>query len=621
MSPEQALGQRVDHRSDIFSLGVVMYEMATGRRPFVGNNPMETVGRITQMQPEAISRFNYDIPLELERIIRKCLEKDRDQRYQSATELLIDLRTLKRDRESGISKSASNIGRVATPEAMAIPVKRTWSRSKIISIAALAVAVFILAAFGLYRQMETRETIRSLAVLPFVNVNARPEVEYLSDGITESIINNLSQMQKLRVMARGTVFTYKGKEIDPRNVGRDLNVDAVVTGRMVQQGDTLVVSADLVRTADGAQIWGAQYDRKLSEVIELQSDISKQISEKLKLKLTGEEESRIAKRYTENVEAYQLYLQGDFHLNKRTEEGTKKALLLFQQAISKDPNYALAYTGIAEGYTLLGLQGAVTGGLAPLEVIPKAKAAALKALEIDDQLAEAHACLAHILFLYEWDWSHAEKEFKTSINLNSNKAVVHGRYALYLSSMGRMDEAIGESRIFAQQLDPLSPFANMISGIVYFLLRQYDQAILQLRNTIDIAPHFASAHYYLGESYLQKGMLKEGIAEMQETIRLSRRNPLGLAGLGAAYSLSGQREEAQKVLEELKSLSKERYVSSYFIAIIYANLHQKDEAFKRLEKAYAARENELDFLKVDPRLDSLRSDPRFSDLLRDMHLN
>lgn len=621
MSPEQALGQRVDHRSDIFSLGVVMYEMATGRRPFTGNNPMETVGRITQMQPEAISRFNYDIPLELERIIRKCLEKDRDQRYQSATELLIDLKTLKRDRESGILKSASNIAPVATPEAVAIPAKRTWSRSKIISLTALAVAVLVLAALGFYRWMETSETIRSLAVLPFVNVNARPEVEYLSDGITESIINNLSQMQKLRVMARGTVFTYKGKEIDPRNVGRDLNVDAVVTGRMVQQGDTLVVSADLVRTADGAQIWGAQYDRKLSEVIELQSDISKQISEKLKLRLTGEEESQITKRYTENVDAYQLYLQGNFYLNKRTEDGEKKALQLFQQAIDKDPKYALAYTGIADGYTLLGLQGAVTGGFPPNEVMPKAKAAAIKALEIDETLAEAHASLAHILWLYDWDWPRAEKEFKTSINLNPNKAIVHGRYALYLSSMGRKDETVGEGRVFAQQLDPLSPAANMILGIAYFFLRQYDQAIQQLRDTIELDPNFATTHYYLGESYLQEGRFEEAIAEMQETVTLSHRLPLGLAGLGHAYAVSGRRDEAQKMLEELKPLSKERYVSSYCTAIIYANLDQKDQAFEMLEKAFVERENAMNLLKVDPRLDSLRSDPRFSSLLRDMHLN
>jgi len=338
------------------------------------------------------------------------------------------------------------------------------------------------------------------------------------------------------------------------------------------------------------------------------------------MRLTGEEESRITKKYTEDAEAYQIYLQGNFYLNKRTEEGTKNALLLFQQAIQKDPNYALAYTGIADAYALLGIQGAVTGGLPPLEIIPKAKAAAIKALEIDDKLAEAHAGLAHILWLYEWDWARAEKEFKTSISLNPNKAVFHGRYALLLTSMGRTNEAIEQGRISAQQLDPLSAFGNVILGIVYFVLREYDQAIQQLRKTIDINPNMTNAHYFLGAAYLQKGMVAEGFAEMQETIRLSHRLPLGLAGLGHAYAVSGKRDEAQKLLEELNSLSKERYVSPYYTAIIHANLHQLDEAFERLEEGYAARDNELSFLKVDPRLDPLRSDPRFTDLLRRMHL-
>jgi serine/threonine protein kinase/tetratricopeptide (TPR) repeat protein len=619
MSPEQALGQRVDHRTDIFSLGVVFYEMATGRRPFTGNNPMEVVERITHVQPEAISRFNYNIPVEPERIIRKCLEKDRQLRYQSAAELLVDLKTLRRDTESGVLKSDSNIGRVALPSQV-VPGSPGWNFPRTLSVAAAIVVVVILTAFGLYRFKGTGNTIRSLAVLPFVNVNADPQVEYLSDGITESIINNLSEIRQLRVMARGTVFTYKGKELDPRKVGKELQVDAVVTGTMVQQGKNLVVAADLVRTADGTQIWGAQYDRSLSDIISLQSEISKQISEKLKVRLSDEEEGRITKRYTENSEAYQLYLQGNFYLSKRTEEGTQRALLLFQQAIQKDPRYALAYTGLAEGYGLLGVQGAITGGLPPAEVIPKAKAAALKALEIDDKLAEAHATLAHLLWLYEWDWFRSETEFKTAISLNPNKAVFHGRYALLLSTMGRTKEAIEQGRIAAQQLDPLSAFGNVILGIVYFMVRQTDQAILQLHKTIEINSNLTNAHYFLGAAYLQKGMMDEGVAEMQETIRLSKRLPLGLAGLGHAYAVSGRRDEAQKVLDELNSLSNERYVSPYYIAIIYANLQNMDRSFAQLDAAYAARDNEMNFLKVDPRLDSLRSDPRFSALLRRMRL-
>ena len=417
MSPEQAMGREVDHRSDIFSLGVVVYEMVTGRLPFSGETATEIIDRIAHAQPEAIARFNYSVSTELEHIIRKCLEKDKGRRYQSARELLVDLKNLQRD-------TTANAG-------MAAPSRRKRSR----------------------------KSINSLAVLPLVNESADPNAEYLSDGITESIINSLAQLPQLRVMARSTVFRYKGREVDPQEVGRDLNVRAVLAGRVLRLGDRLIVKIELVDTTDGAQLWGEHYNRSPSNILAVQEEIAIKISEKLQVKLTAQEQKRVIKRYTENTEAYEAYLKGRYYWNKRTVEDFKKGIEYFQQAIEKDPSYALAYAGLADSYILL----ATYNFLPPTEAIPKARAAAMRALDIDSKLAEAHVSLATIEGENEWNWSAAEKEFKQALKINPNYATAHQWYGEYLAVMGRFEEALAEINR-AHQLDPLSLAVNIALG-------------------------------------------------------------------------------------------------------------------------------------------------------------
>jgi serine/threonine protein kinase/Tfp pilus assembly protein PilF len=600
MSPEQVLGKEVEPRSDLFSLGVVLYEMATGRLPFSGTSATETMDHILHAQPEAMARFNYNVPAELERIVRKCLEKDRERRYQSARELLIDLRNLKRDSDSGTGVSERRVP----------PLRRHSSR---LAFVALAVVVLALGSVGLYwlalRDKSVDQAIDSLAVLPFANTSADPNTEYLSDGITESLINSLSHLRKLRVTARTTAFRYKGREVDPQKAGRDLNVRAVLTGKVVQRGDTLILQAELVDVAEGSQLWGERYSRKLSDVLAVQEVIAKQISEKLRLRLSGEEKNQLAKRYTENAEAYQLYLKGLYSWNKRTEEGVNKGIEYFQQAIEKDPSYALAYASLADCYDLLG--GLLY--LPPKEALTRGKAAVVKALEIDDTLAEAHTMLASIRATYDWDWVGAEREYQRAIELNPSYATAHQRYSLHLMNMGRTEESLAEIKR-ALELDPVSLSINTSLGWRLHFARRYEQAIEQYRKTLEMDSTFGPAHFYLGQAYEQKGMYEEAIAEFHKAINFSRGQ--AVAALGHAYAMSGKRREARKVLYELEEQSKRRYISPYGMALIYTGLGEKDQAFAWLQRACEDHSFGLNHLKVEPSLDSLRSDSRFRDLLR-----
>jgi len=363
MSPEQALGKQIDHRTDIFSIGIVLYEMATGRLPFSGKTATETIDKIIHAEPESVIHLNGNIPPQLELIIRKCMEKFPEARYQSAAEILIDLKNLKRDSESSTSRDRTKTSSSSSRNRWIVPL----------------VLVCVVALAGLAYRYWPGNTgqIHALAVLPFKNVNLDPKTEYLSDGITDSIINNVSLIRQIRVMARGTVFTYKNKEVDPRQVGKELEVDGVVTGKLLQEGDSLLVTVDFVDARDGRQIWGEQYDRKLTDVLALQSEISKAISDKLRVNLTGQEQSLVTKQYTKNTEAYQFYLQGQYFLNQRTPDTTQKARNYFRQALEKDPSYALAYDGLAGSYLYLGISGALLGGLPPKEVMPRAKEYAL----------------------------------------------------------------------------------------------------------------------------------------------------------------------------------------------------------------------------------------------------
>ena len=518
MSPEQARAEELDTRTDLFSFGAVLYEMATGRQAFPGNTSGVLLEAILSRAPSSAMRLNPELPPELDRIIQKALEKDRKLRYQTASDLLADLKRLKRDTDSV---------RVATPSSAPD------------------------AARG--RPRRRGRTIDSLAILPFQNASADPDTEYLSDGITETIINSLSQLPKLRVVPRSTVFRYKGREVDPQAVGRDLDTRAVLAGRVLQRGDTLIIRAELVDVANESQIWGAQYNRKLSDIFSVQEEIAKEISEKLRLRLTSHERKRLTKRYTQNAEAYQLYLKGRYYWNRRTQEGVKRGLEYFQHAIEKDPSYAPAYAGLADCYSLLGA-GAPTH-LASKEAMQKAKAAALKALEMDDTLAEAHTSLAFVRFRLDWDWVEAEREFRRAIELNPDYPTAHQWYAIYLAVMQRAEEAVREiSR--ALELDPLSLTINSGVRRVLHLARQYEKAIEQLRKTVELDPNFPPAHFDLALAYSQQGMHEEAIQEVQKAVPFGADHAAVVAILGYTYAVSGRKDEALKLLDELRGYSK-----------------------------------------------------------------
>ncbi|HMD98514.1 MAG TPA: winged helix-turn-helix domain-containing protein [Terriglobia bacterium] len=455
------------------------------------------------------------------------------------------------------------------------------------------------------------EAINSIAVLPFENTSGDPEVDYLSDGITESLISNLSQLAGVRVMARSTVFRYRGRGVDPLEVGRELRVHAVLTGRLVQRGDTLVIGAELVSTDSGFRLWGEQYNRKLPDIFEVEEKISREISERLRLRLTGEEKKRLTKRYTENAEAYRDYLKGRYCYFKMNEEGLGKSIGYFQDAILKDPHYALAYSGLADTYGLYGLFGLMP----PREVMPRARELSRIALSLDDGLAETHASLASIKKSYEWDWVGAENEYLRALELNPNYATGHHWYADFLSSMGRSEEAMQEIHT-AQELDPLSLVISMEVAWNWYMARQYEQSLEQSLKTLEIEPSFTPAQHTLGLAYLQLGKHTEAIRAFEKAKKGSGGNLVALAALGHAYAASGEERQANKALSELGKIAQRRYVPHYWSAIVHAGLGQQDEGFECLEKACEERDVWLVWLKAEPRFDNLRSDPRFENLLR-----
>ncbi len=617
MSPEQALGEELDARTDLFSFGAVLYEMATGRLAFSGNTAAAIHDAVLNRAPTSPVRLNPELPAELERIISKALEKARDLRYQSAAEMRADLKRLKRDTDSGRAAASSAGAPVALPSRaeQAAPLPTERRRVLLWATGALALAGLLGLAAWLYLPTERGKAIDSIAVLPFANASGDPNAEYLSDGITENLINSFSQLPKLRVVPRSRVFRYKGKETDPEKIGRELNVRAVLTGRVTQRGDSLNIQTELVDVAADSQLWGRQYNRKFSEIITVQEEIAKEVSEKLRLRPTGEEQKRLTKRYTENPEAHQLYLKGRYVWNRRTAQTLQQAAAYFQQAIDKDPGYALAWAGLADCYALYSFYGA----LSPKEAFPKAKEAAAKALEIDDTLAEAHASLIWVRISYDWDWPGAEREFKRTIELNPNYATGYRWHLRYLLAAGRLEEALAESKR-AEELEPLSLVTSSVVGLDFYLARQYDQAIEQLRAVLDRDASFPQAYLYLGWAYEQKGMLEEAIAEFQKGSRLSGDDPPMVSALGHAYAVSGGKDQAQKVIVELKQLSGRRYVAPFEIAVIYIGLGDKDQTFEWLEKAYQDHSPWLIYLKVDPRFDSLHGDPRYRDLRQRMGL-
>lgn len=460
------------------------------------------------------------------------------------------------------------------------------------------------------RKRTSRKAIDSLAVLPFANSSSDPEFEYLADGMTESIINNLSQIPKLRVMARSTVFQYKNRTVELQAVGQELNVRAVLVGRVLKKRRDLIVGMELVDLLDGSQLWSEQYQTKMSDIIETQEEIARQVTEKLRLKLSNKNRRQLGKRYTDNTEAYQLYLKGRYSWNKRTEEGLLKAVEFFEQAIKKDPQYALAYTGLADTYTMLS----VYGGLEPGEAYSKAREAAIRALEIDDKLAEAHTSLAGVKEYYEWDFAGAARKYRRAVKLNPSYSVAHHWYSHHLMAMGHFEEAIGEINL-AHKLDPLSLSINVSVGLAFYWGHQFERAAAQFNKTLELDSSFALAHLLLGQTYGQQGKHDAAIEELQKARALDE-TPQVNAILSHAYALSGRRDEAEHLLSELDTLSDRKYVPSYFIAAIYAALDKPDEAFRWLERAFDEHSAWLVWLKVDPKLDALHSDRRFADLLR-----
>jgi eukaryotic-like serine/threonine-protein kinase len=601
LSPEQILGQPVDHRSDIFSLGVVMYEMATGTSLFEASASVHAIDRINRLDLDALP--GYDSRLPLWQIIRKCLRKDPEQRYRSARELLVELNNLQRESERNATNPPhASSGTIQTRSRRGL---RVWLPLALVAAAVLGGAALLRAT-----RQSPQDRLDSIAVLPFVNQSDDPNAEYLSDGITESLINSLSRLSNLRVTPWSTAFRYKGESVDPQQAGRRLKVDAVLVGRVMRWDDQLIIRTNLVKVADSSQLWGEQFNEGSSDVFEVQEQIARRISEKLRTKLSGRDDELLAKRPTGNTEAYRLYLRGRFFWNKRTDDGYRRAIEYFEQAIAIDPGYALAYAGLADCYVLGGGDSAN-----PTTYMPKARSAAIKALDLDESLAEAHTSLAKINHSYDWDFQGAEREFKRAIQLNPNYPTARQWYGVFLSAMGRHDEAIFH-RKRAQELDPTSLSINTGLGRAYYWARRYDEAIEQCREAHQLEPSYVDTHWSIGLCYEQKGMFEQAIAEFQDAVTLSNGRPTLLGALGHAYAKAGKLNDAQKKVDELNRASEQRYVSAYPIALIHVALGQKERAFEMLEKAYQERDEMITHLGVDPRLDELRGDPRFQDLLR-----
>jgi len=585
-------------------------------------------------QPPLIADLNPSAPLELQRIVRRCLAKDPDDRYQSIKDVAIELKELRRDLE-GIDTTVtppgmSTAGAEATRSENVVPTisssssspqTRASSAEYVVSgikqnkVTAAIIGLVVLGGITMlafYLRGRTSDaTIKSIAVMPFVNEGGNAELEYLSDGMTDTLISSLSQLPNLSVKARSSVFRYKGKETNPQTVGKELNVQAILNGRIAQRDDQLTLTLELVDAQTENIIWSEQYNRKQADLVSLQSEIARNVSTKLRNKLSGSEEQRVAKTYTTNPEAYQLYLKGLFHWNKRTAEALKTSVDYFNQAIEKDPNYAQAYAGMALAYVLFPIYSAGN----PAESIARGKAAARKALELDDTLAEAHTALAHALFSYDRNIPESDRQFQRALELNPNYATAHQWYAGYnLVSTQRFDQAIAEGRR-AVELDPLSLIANLELAAIYGYARQYDQSIGQLRKIIEMDQNWYVAHMILCQTYDYKGQFAEAIAECERARGLND-DPAVLSLLAYAYARSGKREEAMKIVGQMHELARQRYVPVYGFGVAYAGLGDNDQAFQWLERSLQDRAWEINYLNVDSNMDSLRSDPRFDDLVR-----
>ncbi|HXW61629.1 MAG TPA: protein kinase [Candidatus Acidoferrales bacterium] len=599
MSPEQVAGKTLDPRTDLFSFGAVLYEMATGRQAFAGNTTGVIFHSILEKNPSAASRINPEVPARLDEIIAKALEKDREVRYQHASDFRADLKRLRRDTSAGSSSR------------VAVPTTIPWWRKKSV-LAGTAVAAAMLIAAGLlvsrFALPAKTQTIHSVAVLPFTGSSGNPDAEFLQDGISIGVTDALSELPGLKVMSSSAAQHYAGKNPDPQKVGSDLKVDAVLVGKIEQRGDTISVDAELVNAADSSHIWGEQYSEKMVDAAVLQQEIVRDISQKLRLKLSGEEKEHLSKPPTENADAYRFYLLGRHEFDLYSPEHFMRAADYFQKAIDKDPTYAAAYGGLADTNSILGFFAPSLRETA----FAKARAASARALALDDRSADAHLAMATIHWL-SWEFTAAEPEFRRAQELNPNFASAPQAYSTYLVTMGRYSDA-RDAADRGLQLDPLSSYANAQEGLVSAAQRDWDRAIAEAQKALGIDPNSVFAYSVLVGSYEHKGMYDQSIDARGRSLALMGL-PEGGAELKRVYATSGINGVRRWSIALLSDPAKSNYSATY-TAVNYALLNDKDNAFLWLGKAYQRHESELIFLKADAGFDNLRSDPRYADLVR-----
>jgi serine/threonine protein kinase/Tfp pilus assembly protein PilF len=606
MSPEHARGLVVDARTDIWSLGVILYEMISHRLPFPGKTPADRVAAILEREPPSISSRQSNLPDELDGIIRRALAKDRDKRYARVSDFAQDLRKV---RATLAEQPAFRFNLPTTKGA-------SYFSKRMIAVAAILLVVMSVGAALYFRSRNQRAAIESIAVLPLVNTEGSADADYLADGITENVINSLSQLPNLKIISRNSVFRYKGQEVDVKKVRDAFNVNAALTGRLTQRGDDLLVTLELVDTRDESHLWGGHYSRKLAEVGALENEIFTDIAQQLRTQVSGSPRQSLSRKYSDNPEAYQLYLKGRYHLLKHTRDEIQLGIDYFRRAIDADPSNALAYTGLADAYMVEALPGESR----PSELLPLAKAAAAKAISIDTNLAEGHVVLGYVVFFYEWNWSAAESEFRRALELDPNNADAHQSYGDLLSYTGRHNEALSESRR-ARELDPLNLRTDVLEAGTLVNAGKPDEALARLKQTLELDPNYWFAHQWVATAYIEKGMFAEAILEARKALETQGVSSRPTALLGYALAKSGKHSEAQTELNKLLKLSQARFVSPYNIALIYSALEQRNDALAWLERGYNDRDPRMVFLKIDTKLNNLRSDPRFQDLLRRVGFN